>query len=148
HVSSIRTESPARSRDLVAVQADRARGHRDQTQEGSSDRGLARSALADQRQTVRARGQPERDAVDGTHRAELDDEVLDVEQGRLDGHHGAHTCAPIFGTAATRRFVYSSWGSPSTRAVGPSSTIRPSCMTATRSQSSAITARSWLMNRT
>src|SRR5207344_3478481 len=102
--------------------------------------------LADERQPVRPGRQPERDAVDGAHRAELDDEVLDLEQRRLDRRRRAHACTPIFGTAATSRFVYSSSGSPSTRAVGPSSTIRPSCMTATRSQSSAITARSWLMN--
>jgi hypothetical protein len=107
HVTPVRAQTAARGQpDHVApVEADRARGRRNQTHERPRDRRLARTALADQRQTVRARGQPERDAIDGSHRAELDDEVLDLEQWRLDGHHGAHTCAPIFGTAATRRFV-------------------------------------------
>ena len=63
---------------------------------------------------------------------------------------GALTPSPRRSSGPPRRGASCSRprGSPSTRAVGPSSTIRPSCMTATRSQSSAITARSWLMNRT
>jgi hypothetical protein len=105
---------------------------------GSSDGDLAGAALADQAETVGPRRQAERHAVDGAHAAEVDDEVLDLEQRR----HRDAVAAPILGTAATRRFVYRAAGSPRTRAVGPSSTMRPSCITATRSHSSAITARS------
>ena len=78
---------------------------------GARDRRLPRPALPDEREPVGSRRQPERDAADRAHRAELDNEVLDLEQRcrvLLDHGRGAHAGAipaPILGTAATRSFV-------------------------------------------
>ena len=43
--------------------------------------------------------------------------------------------------------MYACWGSVKTSATLPVSTIRPRCMTMTRSQMPATTARSWVMKR-
>ena len=50
------------------------------------------------------------------------------------------------GTAANSAFVYSCRGRANTSATGPYSTMRPRCITATRSQTCAATRRSCVMN--
>jgi integron integrase len=49
---------------------------------------------------------------------------------------------PNWGVAATRAFVYGSCGQPNTRSVAPCSTMRPFCMTYTRSAMARTTLRS------
>ncbi len=55
---------------------------------------------------------------------------------------------PRRGTAASKSAVYSCRGADSTWPAGPCSTIAPPCMIATRSHTSATTARSWLISST
>src|SRR5581483_9282558 len=144
-------------RDGRPLEEDLASGRRHEAHHGTGERGLPGPALSHEAQAERPRWQRQRDPVDRSHRPEPDDEVADLEQRRFrrSGRHRRRAPAheppptrPTFGTAATRARVYSCRGARRTSSAGPSSTIRPSRITAIRSQSSATTARSWLMNRT
>ena len=54
----------------------------------------------------------------------------------------------MLGTAEIRILVYGCSGAESTCLASPASTIRPVCITATRSAISATTPKSWVMNST
>src|SRR5215472_16256724 len=140
---------PAQSRDVLSLKTDGSSRRAHQPEHGAADGRLARPAFTDQTEAERAGGYLQADPVHRPDRAEPHRQVGDVKQRRLwcRGRHGP-VPIPILGTEASSSAVYGSLGADRIWPVGPCSTIRPSAMIATRSHSSATTARSWLMNRT
>src|SRR5436309_12655422 len=70
----------------------------------------------------------------------------ELERGQ-DGPRGGHHALLRRGIAATRALVWGCRGRSSTVSGGPSSTMLPPCITATRSPTKRATARSWVTNR-
>ena len=103
HRSAERAQVRAASiEDAAVLQEDVSARHRHEPHDRAADRRLARSALLDEAQAVRAGGQRQVHAVDGPHLVEAHVEVADLQEG-LRPHPANLT--PIFGTAATSSFV-------------------------------------------
>ena len=146
---------------LAPGERDAAAVDRGEPQDGPAQGRLPRAGLADQADglppgrmsmadALRARGRPPADALGGV----FDDEIVDDEQGLGHGrwllrrHQGCGSGIrdrgrrlPVQDARRTATWCRGGGGRRRWTAAGPVSTIRPSCMTETRSQRSATTPK-------
>src|SRR5262245_47672115 len=154
HVASRTTHTRRRERQHVLVpEVDLARARLDEAKSAASGGALAAAGLADEPEHLPFVNR-ETHIVDGlddrrwTKHTVLADEML-CEPAHFEQRHqwvGSEAAARMPGTAASSWRVYSCDGARRICRTGPSSTMRPARMTATRSAISAMTPKSCVIS--